>query len=76
MGQLQHVSERTEITDKCGKSVDAHGILRRAGTAAKKADQVPHVGSQRHIPADPSLYKHMSNFSKGGASGTGARGRK
>jgi hypothetical protein len=50
--------------EKCGKSTDAHGILRRAGTAAKKADMVKHVGSQRHNIADPDLYKHMSNFKK------------
>jgi hypothetical protein len=49
---------------QCQKRTDAHGALKRAGAEAKRADQVPHVGSQRHIPADPDLYKSMSNFKK------------
>jgi hypothetical protein len=56
------------------KRTDACGALKAAGTAGKRAEQVPHVGSQRGHIADPSLYKHMSNSAKN--ADRGVKGRK
>jgi hypothetical protein len=46
-------------SDACART-DAHGAIKRGGTAGKRAEQVPHVGSQRGHVADKSLYRSAS----------------
>jgi hypothetical protein len=48
------------------KRTDACGALKAAGTAGKRAEMVPHVGSQRGHIADPDHYKPMSNSKNNG----------